>query len=150
MIQVRNPRWANAQQTAIVVEAVFPWLEELGFIPFSATATDTTEHTIAIFNGAIKGDFGVIKPYEPPPYTRQVPQEVTRFQALAALLQAGLLDDIEAYMETDSTDAFTKLAWKEVLVFKRTSPLVASIGTMFGLTDTQIDDLFVFAATIDA
>ena len=75
---------------------------------------------------------------------------VTRFQALAALLQAGLLGDIEAYISSESTDAFTKLAWKEVLVFKRVSPLVTSIGSLFGLSDGQIDDLFRFAETIDA
>lgn len=75
---------------------------------------------------------------------------VSRFQALAALLQAGLLDDIETYMASETTDAFTKLAWKEVLVFNRVSPLVTSIGHLFGLYETQIDDLFRFAETIYA
>lgn len=76
------------------------------------------------------------------------PSEVSRFQALAALLQAGLLDDIEAYMT--SADVFTQLAWKEASVFSRSSPLVASIGALAGLTTSQMDDLFRFAATITA
>lgn len=82
----------------------------------------------------------------PPP----VISEVTRFQALAALMQAGLLDDIEAYMASSEVDVFTKLAWKEAITFSRSSPLVISIGTLFSLTDIQMDDLFMFASTITA
>lgn len=82
--------------------------------------------------------------------TRPVPNEVTRFQALAALMQAGLLSDIEAYMSSPEADSFTQLAWKEASTFSRSSPLVTSIGGLFSLTEAQIDDLFVFASTITA
>jgi len=81
---------------------------------------------------------------------RAVPQQVSRFQARAALLQADLLDDIEAYMALDTTDAFTKLAWKDAQDFNRSSPLVEAIGQLIGLTPAQLDDLFVFASTITA
>lgn len=75
---------------------------------------------------------------------------VSRFQAHAALLQAGLLDEIEAFMGLPETDAFTRLTWRTVQEFNRTSPMVESIGTLFGLTTEQLDDLFVFASTISA
>lgn len=82
--------------------------------------------------------------------TRPIPQEVTRFQALAALMQADLLDDIENYMALTEADSFTKLAWKEAATFSRNSPIVAAIGLLVGLTDSQIDDLFIFANSIGA
>lgn len=86
-------------------------------------------------------------------FTKEKPpviEEVTRFQALAALLQAGLLDDIKAYMDSDGADPFTKLAWKEAATFSRSSPLVTAIGEMFSLTGSQVDDLFAFASSITA
>ena len=76
--------------------------------------------------------------------------EVSRFQARAALLQAGLLDDIEAYMADPATDPFVRIAWQDAQVFKRQSPTVLSLQPLLGLTDEQLDDLFRFAATIEA
>ncbi|MGL6245655.1 hypothetical protein [Pseudomonas sp.] len=85
-----------------------------------------------------------------PPAAPRVPRIVSRFQARAMLMQASLLEDIEAYMALQDTDAFVRLAWKDVQEFRRDSPLVASIGALFGLGDEQLDDLFRFAATITA
>lgn len=78
-----------------------------------------------------------------------VPSRVTRFQARAALLEAGLLDDATAAVEA-SGDAFTKLAWAEASEWRRDSALVISMATAVGLTSAQIDDLFRTAATITA
>lgn len=85
-----------------------------------------------------------------PPVQPQIPSQVTRFQALAALLQAGLLPDVEAYMARPETDPFVALAWKEAQDFRRDSPIVLSLGDVLGLTQSQLDDLFKFASTIGA
>lgn len=128
---------------------LFVTFDDLGEVPFRASPDDEEEHGRQLFSLALQGKFGPVTSYVPPPYVRHVPPEVTRFQATAALLQAGLLDEIESYMVAPTSDPFTRLAWRSVLVFKRTSPLVASIGSLFGLTDSQIDDLFIFAETIE-
>ena len=70
------------------------------------------------------------------------------FQGCAALMQAGLLDEVEAYFADPSTDPFEKLAWKSITVMNRYSEMTMKVGSMFGLTSDQIDDLFCFAATI--
>lgn len=88
-----------------------------------------------------------IVPYVPPP--EPVPASVTRFQARAALLQAGLLDAATAAVEA-SGDAFTKLAWAEASEWRRESALVVGMATAIGLTSDQIDDLFRAAAQITA
>lgn len=77
-----------------------------------------------------------------------IPAEVTVFQGCAALQQAGILDEVEAYFAA-TTDPFEKLVWQKMTAFRRDSPLMANVGAMFGLTDAQIDDLFRFAATIN-
>ena len=78
-----------------------------------------------------------------------VPQQVTRFQALAALHSSGLLDQVETMMAQDSTDTLTKLAWQNVLEFKRTSPMVLGIAQELGLSGPQLDDLFMAASQIE-
>lgn len=77
-----------------------------------------------------------------------VPQEVTRFQLRAALLQVGVLEDVETYMSTQVTDPFVQLAWQEGHTFKRNSQIVQDIQSRLGLTDEQMDNIFRFAATI--
>lgn len=84
-----------------------------------------------------------------PPVVTPVPV-VSAFQARAALLQASLLDDVEAYMTSPTTDPFVKLAWDKAQEFRRDSPTVNSLATLLGLTNSQLDDLFRFAKTITA
>lgn len=83
----------------------------------------------------------------PPPY---VPQVVSRFQAKAALLQAGLLTQVETLIADPATDAVTKLAWAEAVEFYRNSPTIATLAAALGLTSGQIDNLFITAANISA
>lgn len=79
-----------------------------------------------------------------------VPASVSRFQARAALYQAGLLDDVEALMLSPAADPISRLAWMDATEFKRASPTILSLMPTLGLTDSQLDDMFRFAATIDA
>jgi hypothetical protein len=83
----------------------------------------------------------------PPPY---VPQIVSRFQAKAALLNAGLLDQVEAMMADPATPTVTRMAWAEVTEFNRQSPTVLSMASALSLTEQQLDDLFIAAAAISA
>lgn len=73
---------------------------------------------------------------------------VSRFQALAAIYAAGLLDTAEAYFADPETPKLEKLAWANAKDFYRASPLVVSVGTILGLNDAQLDDLFTSAAAI--
>lgn len=123
-------------------------------IPADAVEINKDEHA-ALFEGQSAGKKIVVDANGYPilqdlPPSLPVPQKIIRFQALAALYQAGLLDSIKTYMADPATDGFTKLAWEEAQEFNRASPMVASIGALFGLTDPQMDDLFRFAATITA
>lgn len=72
----------------------------------------------------------------------------SRFQAKAALLQAGLLPTVEALMAT--ADPIAQLAWAEAVEFRRTSPTILGLAAGAGLTETQVDDLFRAAMQITA
>lgn len=78
-----------------------------------------------------------------------VPQEVSRFQARAALMAAGLLETADLAVAA-SGNAFLQLAWKEATAFPRNSPGIAALAPALGLTDDDLDNLFRAAALITA
>ena len=79
----------------------------------------------------------------------QIPQEVTRFQARAALYQSGLLEGVEAEIAKPETDMMLKLAWQDALTFKRSSSFITGMAAILELSEEQLDQLFVLAAGIE-
>jgi len=77
---------------------------------------------------------------------RRERMHVTRYQAKAALLNAGLLDQCEAVVEA-SNDPQLKIAWQEA-GFIRLSQFVDYVGEQLSLTPEQLNDLFIAAAKI--
>ncbi len=78
-----------------------------------------------------------------------VPQEVTRYQALAALHLNGLLARVKAMMADPATDPLTLLAFDSAQTFKRYSPMVLNMAQALGLSEEQVDDLFIAASQIE-
>lgn len=99
----------------------------------------------------LAADAGQDLPPEPgPPAVEPQPvTSVSRFQARAALLSAGLLETVEAAI-AGSGDALLKLAWADAQTFERASPTIAAMAGSLGLTDAQVDDLFQAASVITA
>ena len=75
-----------------------------------------------------------------------VPQQVTVRQARLALLNAGLLDDVEVVIAAAGREA--QLEWEYAAVVDRSNPAVAAVQQQEALTDAQIDDLFREAAKL--
>ena len=145
-MEIRNPSY-NAFGT-IDCEINHP---KLGWIPFTASATDSEELGRQIHADILAGKAGEIAPYvAPPPLPTPVPPEVSRFQARAALLQTGFLADVQAYMDDPATDPFVRIAWQDAQVFKRNSPTVLALSSLLGLNSDQLDSLFIEASQIQA
>ena len=75
-----------------------------------------------------------------------VPQQVTMRQARLALLNAGLLDDVEMLIAAAGRAA--QLEWEYATVVDRSGPIVSAVQQQKALTDAQIDDLFREAAKL--
>ena len=73
---------------------------------------------------------------------------VTRFQAKAALLEAGLLDQVQEYIDGPDVPFLVKLAWQEA-GFRRGSKMITDIASELGLTEEQMDNLFLQAQEIE-
>ena len=89
---------------------------------------------------------GEARQVDVPDTSASIPDRVTPRQAKLALLNAGLLDDTEALI--NAADKATQIAWNNALEFLRTDPLITTLGAALGLSDAQIDDLFIQAAQL--
>ena len=71
-----------------------------------------------------------------------VPTSISPVQLRLTLLSAGLLDELEAMVAADRAMAI----WLEyALEIKRDNEFVISFGTALGLTERQIDEMFIAA-----
>ncbi len=80
----------------------------------------------------------------------KVPQSITMRQARLALLGAGMLDDVSTAInslpEPDKSAAL--IEWEYASEVQRSTGLVASMGAALGLTEAQLDELFMQAAQL--
>lgn len=84
--------------------------------------------------------------YSSPVY---IPNSVSKLQAKVALLQAGLMPQIDAILEDSETSEIVKLAWNDASEFRRNSLPISTMAGLLNLTEQEVDDLFVLAASIE-
>ncbi len=80
-----------------------------------------------------------------------VPQSVTMRQARLALLGAGLLDDVDAAIAAIPDPVQRKAAqieWEYAAIVERNSALIQQLAPALGMTEAQMDELFVVAARL--
>jgi hypothetical protein len=78
------------------------------------------------------------------------PQRVTRRQARQALLQVGLLDQVQMVLASipDAAQRQTMtIDWNDAAEFLRTDPTLQALAEALGLSDQALDELFVLAAS---
>lgn len=84
------------------------------------------------------------------PYRDGPPLKVTAAQGGIALINANLMDAVQAVVDAADTPASVKWAWNRTQDWERASPALAYLAGKAGITDAQMDDLFVAAAKITA
>lgn len=85
----------------------------------------------------------VIKAYVPEKF---VPSIVSMRQARLALLDAGILDDVQGAV--DFGDRATQISWEFATEVRRNDPLVETLAKQLPLSSEEVDNLFVKAATL--
>lgn len=84
---------------------------------------------------------------------RRDSMEISRLQLKAILLQYGLLNSVQAMI--DSADEITKLAWNDAVTVRRNSPLLLGLAVSLTwengntITETEIDAMFEEARTLE-
>lgn len=79
--------------------------------------------------------------------SESVPAMVTMRQCELALIESGLLSQIETFIATQS-DVF-KTYWKRSTTVNRNHALVAAVQAELAKTDDEMDDLFILAGTFE-
>lgn len=75
----------------------------------------------------------------------ETPKSISARQARLVLLGAGLLDEIEALL---STHRAYQIEWEYATEFDRDHPLIVEIATQLGLSDEEVDNLFIAGGTL--
>lgn len=83
---------------------------------------------------------------EPPPQPIPVPQTLTIRQAKLILLQNNLLDDVDAAVS--QADRSTQIEWEYATEVHRTWPTLITMASALGMTDAQLDQLFIEGAKL--
>ena len=96
----------------------------------SPSAIDTMDNLAAVL-----ADVGV------PPFA-----PVTPLQARKALRQMGMIDTVNATVAAASADV--KDAWEFASEVRRDDPMLQALQAQLGLTQAQVDALFVLASTL--
>lgn len=80
-----------------------------------------------------------------------VPASVTRRQAKQALLLKGLLANVQpaiAAIPDAAQRAMIQIEWDDSQVFDRDRPALIALGSALGLSDIQLDNLFIEASQL--
>lgn len=77
---------------------------------------------------------------------RPLPKQVSPRQIRQALTAAGLRSQVESAVAAANQD--TKDWWEFATSFERDHPMVTSMATTLGMTEQQIDNLFIEAAKL--
>lgn len=76
-----------------------------------------------------------------------VPDQVSNYQARAALIGAGIFDTVDGAVRK-SGNQLAIAAWDHAQVINRQSPFIDALKGAAALTDTEIDQLFAAAAAV--
>lgn len=82
----------------------------------------------------------------PPAVTPSAPNRVTKLQLVRALRVSGQWGTIKAALM--QADVVTKEDWEYAGVINRTDPVALTFAAALGLTDAEIDALFVAGAAL--
>ena len=143
-VNIRNPQFlADGRIDCEIEHPVHGW------VPFTASATDATEHGRAIHAAAI---LMVPAPYVPqPPAPPEVPQVVTRRQARQALLLAGKLALVQPAIDAIADPlqrGLVQIEWDDAQEFRRDWPSLNLLASTVGMTSADLDALFVQAGAL--
>ena len=140
---VTNPAWANAEHTIVNATVTH---SEFGIISFSASPDDVEAYGREIFADAVAGKFGPIAAYIPPVVPVVVPQEISKAQGIATLMDNGYWPAVNTYFTTQASPE-TLTLFNAVTVFNRASPLLLQVQALLGISDADVDQMFISGAT---
>lgn len=94
------------------------------------------------------GEYSKNEPKNTPKIDKVIPSKVTIRQAKLALLDFGLLDDVDAILQSPNVPRKTKIEWEYANEIERRWVDESGVLSYIGLEKEQVDELFLYASSI--
>lgn len=152
VISVSDLRWADESKTMLNCKVLFQELSSFGAIPFTAIEDADTQHGLEIWNNATSGEYGKIADFVAPTseQIRERLPHLTARQLRLGLLSLGKLGDVPAAIAAlpspDKEQA--EIEWQYASEFRRLHPLIVQLIPILGLSDDQIDGIWLEYSTV--
>jgi hypothetical protein len=129
----------NELKTAGLAGLPFSWQDD-GILSFSAAMT----------HEQIEAVNAVYEAHNPAAAAVEISKSVTMRQARLALLQAGMLSTVNAAVAgmAGAAGEAARIEWEYSQEVQRDKALVKALAPVLGMTDTQLDNLFIAAAAL--
>jgi hypothetical protein len=152
--EIRNLKYITENKSHIDLFAI---CEEYGEIPMTLNLVDTEDlHYFA--TGTFDEDKNEIlipleeycktleiAPYVEPEIIIVIPESITRLQAKLQLSKIGKFSEAEALIQGNEN---TRIYWNDANNFYRNDQTLLDMATALGLSDAQLDDLFLQASKL--
>ena len=144
---IRDLKYSSADNSTI---DLFATCEEYGEIPMTLNIVDT-EDLHEYFDGK---DFHKLEEYckkqsiakyVAPPVVIYIPTSITMRQARLYLLSLELLDDVELLVSQNKAQ---QIEWEYASEVQRTNQLIPALQEALGLTNAQVDNMFIEASKL--
>jgi hypothetical protein len=131
-------------------------LELYGPLDFAAASSDSMEdHAARVLNILDNGAQQILQTLidgDPmPPLPPRVPREIPNWRAKVILAMMGMLPSVESAIEQlqEPDKTVARLAWNGDAKLARRGKTVLGLAGTLGLTDKQIDELFIAAEALE-
>ena len=94
------------------------------------------------------GEYSKYEPKNTPKIDKIIPSKVTIRQAKLALLDFGLLDEVDAIIQSPNVPQKTKIEWEYANEIERRWVDESGVLPYLGLEKEQVDELFLHASSL--
>lgn len=148
-------KFTNEEQTQI------EWTDPVSNTTWSGIECEVSGNTITITSDheiGRKVQEAIDSGNTPGPYVSPipaVPQQITKYQAKIILkntpwgANSNMLEVIKAAVAASGEDSDLWIAYHDALYYNRNSPFILSLQTQFGLSNSEIDRIFIYANQIE-
>jgi len=150
--------FGDAQLTSLDGERVAPvgvvlhesWTaaERAEFGVYMARAAEVPDGKVVTSSRFEMVDGGVVQVVELEDAPVVVPTSVTPRQLRLALHYGGKLAQVEQFVASGQAPQEAKIAWEYAVEFLRTDPMLEQFAHMLGMSEQDVDAMFVAAAQI--
>lgn len=149
IVSVENLKWDNAGHTSLTADVTF---EEIGTVPFTASADADTRHGEEIWTASNAGHYGPIAEFTPPTAEerRASMPPLSASQIRIALARNSMIANVPPALDAMDEPARSEavIMWEYATSFRRDGAVIMALFDALGMSAAEADALWAEAAAI--